>query len=540
MVDWNQLTLIWLNQHSALSSESTVCLRSWYRNSNQWKIQVLFDRDIANYPVTRANALKCKHDAQIADLMRLESIYQKGGFYLDTDILALPLAAQLPQIINSIIEKHKLDRKHLLICCNEDNTNYAKYISNSFFGSTPGNPLLSLILNEAKDSLVRLSHLSINNVTGPWCWSRALQKGVLGGFGKQPNWQTLDQHTSIRYWLIPTSQVYDGYILMLDSSAWYPWLWNQSSSQLLQRALAGEATGLGVHLWGHSWKSTPAPVEKSNPRLIYITQIASYNPTRVKVWHNVMRRNILENQIQSLFDIYAFTYRKDDPTTQAILADLEQWLPKERWLAVPYEEELFNRGLGHNLIVESLNQHFTLQPKDQLVFVDGDIWFLQKDAVEIAHHLRTVPDSVVSTKVAIEVIDQHSMDERPSEWAVRTGMCFSGGAAAYTFATHQAIQGWPENYPIYGFEDAEMDLRLASQCTNIAEQLVALPLRARHAMSVVEKSYGEFFEKNKQWFDFHFLSDYCLFRSKISPMLKQIQLDLNQIEPFCVEFDLEK
>ena len=346
---WNRQTLIWLNQKKALDRETLVCLNSWLQLED-WSIEFLFDRDLERFPISSENAKNCKHPAQIADLLRLESVYEKGGFYTDTDVYASPTASRLPKMVEQIILDNNLGGKNILICCNEENNNFTKFISNAFFGSTPKNPLLKLILTEARESLIRLKSLPINEATGPWCWSRALQKAVLGGLAKQPLWKSCN---NLKYWLIPTTQIYDGVVVMLHSTAWYPWLWNVDSVRILDRVQSGQAPGFGAHLWHKSWKPIAAPV--ATPRLFYITQIVGYNPTRVDVWHRVMQRNIVDNHFLALFDIFAFTYREDDANSLAILADLQNWIPTERLLAVPYREELFNRGLGHNLVVEKLN-----------------------------------------------------------------------------------------------------------------------------------------------------------------------------------------
>ena len=94
--------------------------------------------------------------AQITDLMRLEIVYNEGGFYFDTTFEILKPMYNL------------LNRKEHFVGCNEiPRFKKFSYLSNSFFGATKNNPILERLLSEKKLNSIDFSNVAVDNETGP-------------------------------------------------------------------------------------------------------------------------------------------------------------------------------------------------------------------------------------------------------------------------------------------------------------------------------------------------------------------------------------
>ena len=94
--------------------------------------------------------------AQITDLMRLEIVYNEGGFYFDT---TFEILKPLYTILN---------RKEKFVGCNEiPRFKDFSYLSNSFFGATPKNPILKRLLSKKFLDNIDFSNPAVDNETGP-------------------------------------------------------------------------------------------------------------------------------------------------------------------------------------------------------------------------------------------------------------------------------------------------------------------------------------------------------------------------------------
>ena len=109
----------------------------------------MFDKDMK--PLTYSKW------AQITDLMRLEIIYRYGGYYFDTTFEILKPMYNL------------LNKKGVrFIGCNEiPRFKDVDILSNSFFGATPGNPILKRLLSPKKLNGIDFYNIAVDFETGP-------------------------------------------------------------------------------------------------------------------------------------------------------------------------------------------------------------------------------------------------------------------------------------------------------------------------------------------------------------------------------------
>ena len=114
--------------------------------------------------------------AQITDLMRLEIIYNHGGFYFDTTF----------EILKSMYNLFN-KKKYKFIGCNEVPRFKDHYIlSNSFFGATKGNVILKRLLQKDSLNSIDFYDLAVDFQTGP---------GFLrGGIKLSDNYKILPTH----------------------------------------------------------------------------------------------------------------------------------------------------------------------------------------------------------------------------------------------------------------------------------------------------------------------------------------------------------
>ena len=95
--------------------------------------------------------------AQITDLMRLEIVYNKGGYYFDTTFEILK------PMYNLLNKKNKR-----FVGCNEvPRFKDHNILSNSFFGATPGNPILGRLLKKDKLDQIDFYDQGVDFQTGP-------------------------------------------------------------------------------------------------------------------------------------------------------------------------------------------------------------------------------------------------------------------------------------------------------------------------------------------------------------------------------------
>ena len=113
-----------------------------------------------------------KKYAQVADLMRLEILYRYGGIYTDTAMESL-------KNLDGLIDK----KSYKFLVANEDPCGWncrgkdnKKYISNGFFASTPGHPILEKLLSKKNLDAVNLKSPLANVETGPYYFGKIIRK----------------------------------------------------------------------------------------------------------------------------------------------------------------------------------------------------------------------------------------------------------------------------------------------------------------------------------------------------------------------------
>jgi len=114
------------------------------------------DTETMHYYGKDGNIKNYSKFAQMTDLMRLEIIYNEGGFYFDTTFEILKPLYNL------------LNRKERFVGCNEiPRFKDFSYLSNSFFGATKNNPILKRLLSKKYLHTIDFSRAAVDNETGP-------------------------------------------------------------------------------------------------------------------------------------------------------------------------------------------------------------------------------------------------------------------------------------------------------------------------------------------------------------------------------------
>jgi hypothetical protein len=151
-----------------------VCEESGYEYK-LWKNQ---DRNAENFPQTIAyqnaaleagQATGQSRWAQVADLARLEIVYNLGGIYADS------LVEITPALLKAVTEA--INQGAQFVGCNEDeceppldckNAQGQMYLSNSFFAATRGNPIFERLLSDASLDNIDMEDERLNHTTGPY------------------------------------------------------------------------------------------------------------------------------------------------------------------------------------------------------------------------------------------------------------------------------------------------------------------------------------------------------------------------------------
>ena len=95
--------------------------------------------------------------AQITDLMRLEIVYNNGGYYFDT---TFEILKPMYKLLNK--------NKYTFVGCNEiPRFNNVHILSNSFFGATKGNPILKRLLLKKNLNEIDFYDHAVDFQTGP-------------------------------------------------------------------------------------------------------------------------------------------------------------------------------------------------------------------------------------------------------------------------------------------------------------------------------------------------------------------------------------
>ena len=165
MPKWRQLMF---------GANKKVCEQSGFEYK-LWKNQ---DRNAENFPQTIAyqnaaleagTATGQSRWAQVADLARLEIIYNLGGIYADSIVEITP--ALLRAVTDAINQGAQF------VGCNEDeceppldckNAQGEIYLSNSFFAATRGNPIFERLLSEQSLDNINMEDERLNHTTGPY------------------------------------------------------------------------------------------------------------------------------------------------------------------------------------------------------------------------------------------------------------------------------------------------------------------------------------------------------------------------------------
>ena len=109
----------------------------------------MFDKNMKPYTYSKW--------AQITDLMRLEIVCRNGGYYFDTTF-------EILKPMFSLLNK----KKPRFVGCNEvPRFKNHNILSNSFFGATPGNPILKRLLSKKKLNDIDFMDQGVDFQTGP-------------------------------------------------------------------------------------------------------------------------------------------------------------------------------------------------------------------------------------------------------------------------------------------------------------------------------------------------------------------------------------
>jgi len=189
MKDWispipQNVHLIWIGDND-YPDYFKLFLNTFYQNFEGFNIKVWGNKDLnrKNFPITfnyiqKAKKLQGKQMvdqdgykmysenmkpilyskwAQITDLMRLEIVYNKGGYYFDTTF-------EILKPMFNLLNKPKFR----FVGCNE----YPRFknspiLSNSFFGATAQNPILKRLLQKKRLDKIDFYDSSVDFQTGP-------------------------------------------------------------------------------------------------------------------------------------------------------------------------------------------------------------------------------------------------------------------------------------------------------------------------------------------------------------------------------------
>lgn len=173
---------------------------AWQRQYPDCEFITWTDADIDKLPLTRDKLRTYTKHASRADLARYEILHQRGGIYIDCDVM--PWNHMPADMLTA-----------RLTVCNE--TEATEYCSNSFIAAPPEHPVFLDVINHILKADADESRPNVT--TGPWL------------FGAYVN-----QHPHKK----------------LPTRTFYPYLYDEPFSTIRTRSL--EDT-VGVHIWGGSW-----------------------------------------------------------------------------------------------------------------------------------------------------------------------------------------------------------------------------------------------------------------------------------------------
>jgi len=196
---------VWINDSSPeLPDEYRRYRDRWLELHPGWEYR-LWNRDNLDFVQRRADLMsQCAHYAQMADVLRLEVLFQHGGVYLDTDFEPL-------RPIDAIVGG---DAGHVF--CSEDGA----HISTGLIGARPRSPLIARLLDALPK---RLGGQPVNVETGPSFVTRQL-----------------------------LAEGFDADVRVAPSRWFYPYGWDEP-----HRAGESFPEAFAVHRWAHSWGKPP-------------------------------------------------------------------------------------------------------------------------------------------------------------------------------------------------------------------------------------------------------------------------------------------
>lgn len=157
------------------------------QNGFQYKLWKNQDRNAENFPSTigyqEAALAKGRETgqnrwAQVADLARLEIVYNSSGIYADS------LVEITPAFLKAVVDAANQGAE--FIGCNEDpcdppldckNAQGEMYLANSFFAATRGNPIFERLLSEQSLDNIDMDDERLNHTTGPYFLRSGIQPG---------------------------------------------------------------------------------------------------------------------------------------------------------------------------------------------------------------------------------------------------------------------------------------------------------------------------------------------------------------------------
>jgi len=121
---------VWLGPND-MTNDMTACVQSWKEKHPGWEICIWRDEDIAQQNWINQEALnyamRCGRYGMASDIVRLEILWRRGGFYVDIDYICLADVNELASCCGFI--------------CGASNTGCVE-INNGIIGSRPQYPLL--------------------------------------------------------------------------------------------------------------------------------------------------------------------------------------------------------------------------------------------------------------------------------------------------------------------------------------------------------------------------------------------------------------
>jgi FkbM family methyltransferase len=195
--------------HFTIPAEPTAnqqkCIAAAKEMHPDWEIKVWQDPlDPAGFRLGKYWQL-VNSGAQLADLVRLEVVYQHGGFYLDSDF-------QVHRRLDPLCH-------YSFVVCSEDGMK----ATNAFFGGEAGSPVIKRLIDSLDEEEIDWK-LPPNMTTGPFLFTRELK------------WRSD--------------------VTVVPRETFYPYNFNEKHSEPREWTYA-------THLWDHSWRDDRSSVRRA-------------------------------------------------------------------------------------------------------------------------------------------------------------------------------------------------------------------------------------------------------------------------------------